>query len=96
MGVVLLRRRASILEAEAQMADDWADLTPRQRRTRQVTRMILAAGGDANTVDIVSLADIEAETGVKRTTCGEIRQEAGELLASGYDPTTTYPATPRT
>ncbi|MEU5902669.1 DUF2637 domain-containing protein [Streptomyces venezuelae] len=90
------RRRASVLEAEAQMADDWAGLNPRQRRARQVARMILAAGGDAKTVDVVSLADIEAATGVKRTVSGELRQEAGELLASGYDPATTYTAAART
>jgi hypothetical protein len=38
------RRAIAVMEAEAQTADDWASLTPRQRRASQVARMILAAG----------------------------------------------------
>jgi hypothetical protein len=78
------------MEAEAQTADDWASLTPRQRRARQVARMILAAGGGAGTVDVVALTDIEAALGVSRTTAGELRQEAAELLAGGYEPAALY------
>lgn len=74
----------------AATADDWANLTPRQRKARQVACMIVSAGGDANTVGIVSLLDIEAALGVARTTAGELLQEAQELLAGGYDPATAY------
>ncbi|MFI8221202.1 hypothetical protein [Streptomyces sp. NPDC085932] len=81
------RHRIALLEAEAATADDWADLTPRQRKERKVARMILAAGGDA---DRVRLSDIEAAVGVGRTVAGDIRKEAQELLAAGYDPTTAY------
>jgi hypothetical protein len=84
------RRTIAVMEAEAQTADDWASLTPRQRRARQVARMILAAGGGAGTVDVVALTDIEAALGVSRTTAGELRQEAAELLAGGYDPAAAY------
>ncbi|MDQ0605500.1 hypothetical protein QF037_009933 [Streptomyces canus] len=41
-------------------------------------------------VDVVSLNDIEAAVGAARTTAGELRQEAAELLAGGYDPMTAY------
>ncbi|MEV4046685.1 DUF2637 domain-containing protein [Streptomyces sp. NPDC049744] len=81
------RRWIAVLEAEAATADDYADLTPRQRKARKVARMILAAGGDA---ERVKLSDIEAAVGVGRTVAGDIRKEAQELLAGGYDPTTTY------
>jgi hypothetical protein len=52
--------------------------------------MILAAGGAADAVDVVTLAEIEADLGVSRTTAGELRQEAAELLAGGYDPVSDY------
>ncbi|WP_437050824.1 DUF2637 domain-containing protein, partial [Streptomyces sp. enrichment culture] len=84
------RRRIAVLEAEAATADDWADLTPRQRKARRVARMILAAGGSADHVDVVELKEIEAAVGVGRTTAGELRQEAKELLAGGYNPMTDY------
>jgi hypothetical protein len=88
------RRRTAVLEAEAAPADDYADLTPRQRKARKVARMILAAGGSAARVDVVPLSDIEAAVGVGRTVAGDIRKEAQELLAGGYDPATEY--TPHT
>ncbi|WP_055719690.1 DUF2637 domain-containing protein [Streptomyces niveiscabiei] len=84
------RQRAAVLEAEAQTADGWARLTPRERRARRVARMIVAAGGNDRTLDVVSLAEIEADLGVGRTTAGELRQEAGQLLAGGYDPQVDY------
>ncbi len=84
------RYRIAVLEAEAATADDWADLTPRQRKARKVARMILAAGGHAGHVDVVALSDIEAAVGVGRTVASDIRKEAQELLAAGYDPTTAY------
>jgi hypothetical protein len=55
-----------------------------------VARLILAAGGHAGVVDVVELKDIEADLGVSRTTAGELRQEAAELLADGYDPAADY------
>ncbi|MFP3119852.1 DUF2637 domain-containing protein [Streptomyces sp. Iso 434] len=82
-----LARRVAVAEAEAEAAADVARVTPRERRARQVARMIHRAGGD---VEAVSLADIEAATGLKRATAGELRQEAADLLAGGYDPTTDY------
>ncbi|MEU6594711.1 DUF2637 domain-containing protein [Streptomyces sp. NPDC046881] len=85
-----IRHRIAVLEAEAQLADDWAGLTPRQRKARRVARLILAAGGHAGAVDVVELKDIEADLGVSRTTAGELRQEAAELLAGGYDPAADY------
>lgn len=36
------------------------------------------------------VTDIEAAVGVGRTVAGDIRKEAHELLAAGYDPTTAY------
>ncbi|WP_309097541.1 DUF2637 domain-containing protein [Streptomyces sp.] len=84
------RRQIAVLEAEAATADDYADLTPRQRKARKVARMILAAGGNAAHVDVVALTDIEAAVGVGRTVASDIRKEAQELLAGGYDPATAY------
>ncbi|MEV5646500.1 hypothetical protein AB0L67_41715 [Streptomyces flaveolus] len=65
-------------------------MTPRQRKARKVARMILAAGGSADYVDVVSLSDIEAAVGVGRTVASDIRKEAQELLAAGYDLATAY------
>jgi hypothetical protein len=84
------RRHLAVAEAEAQTAEDYARLSQRERRARRVARMILTAGGGAHAVDVVTLADIEADLGVSRTTAGELRQEAAELLAGGYDPATDY------
>ncbi|MGY4965091.1 hypothetical protein [Streptomyces sp. 900105245] len=41
-------------------------------------------------MEVVSLRDIEAAVGASRTTAGELRQEAQELLRAGYDPMITY------
>lgn len=84
------RYRIAVLEAEAATADDWADLTPRQRKARKVARMIVAAGGSADHVDVVELKEIEAAVGVGRTVAGDIRKEAQDLLVGGYDPATAY------
>ncbi|MEJ1202888.1 MULTISPECIES: DUF2637 domain-containing protein [unclassified Streptomyces] len=84
------RHRIAVLEAEAATADDYASLTPRQRKARKVARMIVLAGGHADYVDVVSLSDIEAAVGVGRTVASDIRKEAQELLAGGYDPDTAY------
>ncbi|WP_371558703.1 DUF2637 domain-containing protein [Streptomyces longwoodensis] len=84
------RRRIAVMEAEAATADAWAGLTPREIKARRVARLIVAAGGSADAVEVVSLRDIEAAVGASRTTAGELRQEAQELLRGGYDPMTTY------
>ncbi|MGV9915560.1 DUF2637 domain-containing protein [Streptomyces tendae] len=84
------RHRIAVLEAEAATADDYASLTPRQRKARKVARMIVLAGGHADYVDVVALSDIEAAVGVGRTVASDIRKEAQELLAGGYDPATAY------
>ncbi|MGW3148904.1 hypothetical protein ACWDG1_30365 [Streptomyces sp. NPDC001177] len=52
--------------------------------------MLLAAGGAADRVDVVSLLDIEADLEVSRTTAGELRQEAATLLTGGYVPQADY------
>lgn len=85
-----MRRRAAVLEAETQAAEDLARLTPRERRARRVARMIVAAGGDEENLDVVALNTIEADLVVSRTTAGELRQEAGVLLAGGYVPQAAY------
>lgn len=78
------RLAAAEIERRAVEIEDAAKLTPRERAVRKVARMILAAGGDA---DQVLLADIQRETQVSSTdTASKYRQEAVELLASGYRP----------
>ncbi|MGW5788088.1 hypothetical protein ACWEWK_29370 [Streptomyces sp. NPDC003757] len=52
--------------------------------------MIVLAGGHADYVDVVALSDIEAAVGVGRTVASDIRRDAQELLAGGYDPATAY------
>lgn len=87
---VELRRRIAVMEAEAATADAWAGLSHREIKARRVARLIVAAGGNADNVEVVSLKDIETAVGAARTTAGELRQEAQELLAGGYDPMTAY------
>ncbi|MFE2512637.1 DUF2637 domain-containing protein [Streptomyces naganishii] len=78
------RRAAAEIERRAVEAEDAAKLKPRERAVRKVARMILAAGGDA---DRLPLADIQHELAVTSPgTASEYRQEAAELLASGYRP----------
>ncbi|MFD0547700.1 DUF2637 domain-containing protein [Streptomyces mexicanus] len=84
------RRQIAVMEAEAATADAFAGLTPRQIKARKVARMIVAAGGNADNVDVVELKKIEAAVNVGQTVAGELRKEAAELLAGGYDPTTEY------
>ncbi|MEU9797193.1 DUF2637 domain-containing protein [Streptomyces sparsogenes] len=84
------RRRIAVMEAEAATADAWAGLTPREIKVRRVARLIVAAGGSAKNVEVVPLKDIETAVGAARTTAGELRQEAAELLDGGYDPMTAY------
>lgn len=78
------RRVAAEIERSAVEAEDVAKLKPRERAVRKVARMILAVGGDA---DRLPLADIQHELAVTSPgTASEYRQEAAELLASGYRP----------
>ncbi|WP_121711931.1 DUF2637 domain-containing protein [Streptomyces sp. E5N91] len=78
------RRAAAEIERRAVEAEDVAKLKPRERAVRRVARMILAAGGAA---DLLPLADIQRELEVASpSTASEYRQEAAELLASGYRP----------
>ncbi|MFF0674247.1 DUF2637 domain-containing protein [Streptomyces tendae] len=78
------RRVAAEIERRAVEAEDVAKLKPRERAVRRVARMILAAGGAA---DLLPLADIQRELEVASpSTASEYRQEAVELLATGYRP----------
>ncbi|MGW5568217.1 DUF2637 domain-containing protein [Streptomyces tendae] len=78
------RWAAAEIERRAVEAEDVAKLKPRERAVRRVARMILAAGGAA---DLLPLADIQRELEVASpSTASEYRQEAVELLATGYRP----------
>ncbi|MEU0060399.1 DUF2637 domain-containing protein [Streptomyces sp. NPDC006334] len=79
------RRAAAEIERRAVEAEDIARMRPRERAVRRVARMILfAADGVA---ERLPLADIQHELAVSSpATASEYRQEAGELLASGYRP----------
>ncbi|MGY4928538.1 DUF2637 domain-containing protein [Streptomyces sp. 900105755] len=78
------RLAAAETERRAVEAEDAARLTPRQRAVRKVARMILAADGIA---EQLPLAAIQRELGVtSASTASEYRQEAADLLASGYRP----------
>ncbi|MFI1154995.1 DUF2637 domain-containing protein [Streptomyces sp. NPDC020817] len=85
------RYEASLIEARAQQAEDFARLTPRERSERLVARMLLAAGANAATaekdVDLVPLARVMEVLGVKQTAAGDIRKAAAVLLETGYHPT---------
>ncbi|MFI8334291.1 DUF2637 domain-containing protein [Streptomyces filamentosus] len=84
------QRRAARAEAEAQAeaAEDYISLSPRQRNARRVARMLLAAQPDTPAEEIphdaVSLKEIQDRLGVSRTIAGELRQEAVEILQNGY------------
>ncbi|WP_216586615.1 DUF2637 domain-containing protein [Streptomyces brasiliscabiei] len=82
MAAAETRLAAAEVERRAIEIEDAAKLTPRERAVRKVARMVIAAGGNA---DQVLLADIQRETAVSSTdTASKYRQEAAELLASGY------------
>ncbi|MCP9946789.1 DUF2637 domain-containing protein [Streptomyces somaliensis] len=80
------RAEAARLMAAAEAAEDYARLTPRERNQRRAARLIWAAGS----ADAVPLQQIQDACRVGRTIAGELRQEAAQLLAAGYDPTTGY------
>ncbi|MEV7675885.1 DUF2637 domain-containing protein [Streptomyces sp. NPDC088752] len=78
------RQVAAEIERRAVEAEDAAKLSPRERAVRKVARMILtrAVGVAGN----LPLADIQRVLEVSPGTASEYRQEAAELLASGYRP----------
>ena len=73
------RVRAAKFEVRARQLEDLARLQPRERNARRVARMLMAGP--------VTLAQIEADLGVARSTASELRQEAERLLADGYPET---------
>ncbi len=78
------RRAAAEIERAAVEAEDIARLKPRERGLRKVARMILAVGGDAESLP---LADIQHELLLNSPgTASEYRAEAAQLLADGYVP----------
>ncbi|MEU3634101.1 hypothetical protein AB0F34_26555, partial [Streptomyces fradiae] len=81
------RLRTARIAAAAEAAEDYARLTPRERNQRRAARLIWAAGGAP---DAVTLQDIQDACRVGRSIASELRQEAAQLLADGYDPTTGY------
>ncbi|MEV7683235.1 DUF2637 domain-containing protein [Streptomyces sp. NPDC088341] len=91
------RLAAAEIERRAAEIEDEAKLTSRQRAVRRVARMALAAGVvpvglqayeiHRQLNDLVTIADVQRETGVSSTdTASKYRAEAAELLASGYRP----------
>ncbi len=78
------RRAAAEMERAAVEAEDIARLKPRERGLRKVARMILAVGGNAESLP---LADIQHELLLNSPgTASEYRAEAAQLLADGYVP----------
>ncbi|MFD7729555.1 DUF2637 domain-containing protein [Kitasatospora phosalacinea] len=77
------RGHAAEIELRAVEVEDEAKLTPAARATRKVARMILAAGGNPESVLLQTIADaLDVSIG----TASQRRTEATELLASGYRP----------
>ncbi|MET9954463.1 hypothetical protein ABZ135_23370 [Streptomyces sp. NPDC006339] len=83
-----LRARTARAEAAAQAAEDYAELTPRQRSARRVARLLLAACPDVPPSEIraeaVPLAVIMERLGIGQTNASELRQGALTLLRDGY------------
>lgn len=77
------RKAAAEAELRALETEDAAKLTPRERATRKVARLILAAGGAPEAVE---LSEIEGVLGVSAATASARRADAAGLLASGYRP----------
>ncbi|MFJ4880882.1 DUF2637 domain-containing protein [Streptomyces sp. NPDC088745] len=83
------REAAARAELAALEAEDLARLSSRERAERRVARLILAAGGtSADTADVlrerVTLEKVGELLGVARTTAGERRQAAADLIMGGY------------
>ncbi|MFE0654211.1 DUF2637 domain-containing protein [Streptomyces sp. NPDC059534] len=84
---------AAVIRAEAaiEAAEDFIRLTSRERNTRRVARMLLAAhpdGTPATAINIkaLPLSDIMTRLAVSQTTAGELRADAVALLVTGYTP----------
>jgi hypothetical protein len=90
------QRRAARAEAEAQAeaAEDFMRLTPRQRNARRVARMLMNADPNLPEYsikhDMVSLREVMDAVGVSQTIAGELRHEAADLIAGGYDRKAAY------
>ncbi|MGW1364563.1 DUF2637 domain-containing protein [Streptomyces chartreusis] len=91
------RLRAAEIEQRAVEIEDAAKLSPRERAVRKVARLAVAAGLvtvglGPNEIHpalcrVISIADVQRELAVSSTdTASKYRQEAAELLASGYRP----------
>ncbi|MFF7366028.1 DUF2637 domain-containing protein [Streptomyces sp. NPDC008125] len=83
------RAEAARIEAATEAAEDYLKLSQRQRHARRTARMLLAAhpaGTPADQIDPerIPLAQIQERLGAARTTAGELRQEAMQLLHDGY------------
>ncbi|WP_143662475.1 hypothetical protein [Streptomyces sp. f51] len=73
------RRDAAQVELRAaQLREETARLTPRERSERRVARMLLTAtpAGQETQLDIVPLATIQEELSLGRTTASEMRRSA--------------------
>ncbi|MFB7032104.1 MULTISPECIES: DUF2637 domain-containing protein [unclassified Streptomyces] len=84
-----LRAGRAAMEAQAQAAEDFMRLTPRQRNARRVARMLLdvdpSMPEDKIRHDMVSLREVMDAVGASQTIAGELRTEAADLIAGGYD-----------
>ncbi|MCX4871077.1 MULTISPECIES: DUF2637 domain-containing protein [unclassified Streptomyces] len=86
------RETAARAELAAQVAEDKARLSPRERAERKVARMILAAHAalpadqrpEAPDMYAVSLEQVGEAIGVSQTVAGQRRQAAADLIADGY------------
>ncbi|MER8030700.1 DUF2637 domain-containing protein [Streptomyces bauhiniae] len=86
------RAAAAEAEAAAVKAEDYARLTPQERDTRRVARMILVQGdGVPDNVELSLIADT---LGVSVSTASNRRREAADLLAQGYRPPQYLSETP--
>ncbi|MFD9496891.1 DUF2637 domain-containing protein [Streptomyces sp. NPDC060005] len=75
------RRLAAEAERAALEAEDEAKLSGPERAARKVARLILARGGDVNTVPLDEVGELLR---LKPATASERRHQAAELIAAGY------------
>ncbi|MYV70398.1 DUF2637 domain-containing protein [Streptomyces sp. SID2131] len=89
-----IRAGRAAMEAQAQAAEDFMRLTPRQRNARRVARMLMDSDPsmpeDKIRHDMVSLRDVMEAVGASQTIAGELRTEAVALIAGGYDRGAVY------
>ena len=80
------RREAAEVIRRAVEAEDYANLTQRQRRVRIVARMLLAVGdGEVTNRDIAAAIGVTSEG-----TASQHRTDAAALIQAGYDPARGY------